>query len=102
VGQRLAGLVAVPRPDLAYERIRARGITSSSISSAPRGTSFYPIGFYRRRWDGAIPKDAATEDEVLAPGLPVVGGIYRTNGASIASIYPEAAWMGLFTFTPDT
>jgi hypothetical protein len=69
---------------------------------AERQASFYPIGFYRRRWDGAIPKDAATEDEVLAPGLPVVGGIYRTNGASIASIYPEAAWMGLFTFTPDT
>lgn len=64
--------------------------------------SFYPIGFYRRRWDGAIPKDAATEEEVLSGGLPVVGGIYRTNGATIASIYPEANWMSLFTFDPDT
>jgi hypothetical protein len=65
-----------------------------------KDTSFYPIGYYRRRFDGAVPKDAASEDEVLAGGLPVVGGIYRTNGASIASIYPEANWMSLFTFTP--
>jgi hypothetical protein len=63
--------------------------------------SFYPIGFYRRRWDGAIPKDAATEDEVVSPGLPVEGGIYRTNGASFASIYKESGWQGIFSFGPD-
>lgn len=62
--------------------------------------SFYPIGFYLDR-DGRHPRDAATEQEVTAPGLPIVGGIYRTNGATIASIYEEFDWPPLFNFTPD-
>jgi hypothetical protein len=62
---------------------------------------FYPIGFYRDIL-GRLPVDAATEENVLEGGLPVLGGIYRTNGASIASVTDESNWAGLFSFGPDS
>lgn len=69
---------------------------------AERPTSFYPMGFY---YDllGIHPKDSATESDLLdrLGGPPIYDSVYRSNGASIASIYDEVAWPDNFSFTPD-
>lgn len=46
------------------------------------------------------PKDAISETALRGLGLPAAGNIITTNGKTLASIYPEAAFTPLFTFTP--
>jgi hypothetical protein len=64
----------------------------------PQG-DFYPILAYLNE-KGVHPANSLKEKTLRDRGLPVVGQVKTGRGLSIASIYREAAFSNVFSFTP--